>query len=58
MLFANYPKQGIDFLVGLYNSPPSYNKYVMEPKSFFIQPKRGITHLLNNFGQNQYPPIA
>jgi len=27
----------------------------MEPKGFFIYPKRGIAHALSNYGQKQYP---
>jgi hypothetical protein len=34
MLFANYPKQGIIFFVGLGNIPLGCNKYVMSPKDF------------------------
>jgi len=55
MLFANYPKHGIIFLAGLGNTPPSHNIYVMEPKRFFIYPKKSIAHPLNNYGQKQYP---
>jgi hypothetical protein len=55
MLFTNYPKLSIVFLVGLGNTPPSCNRYVMEPKSFFIYPNRGIAHPLGNFGHMQYP---
>jgi hypothetical protein len=55
MLFADYPKHGIAFLVGLSNTPLGCNRYVMEPKRFFIYPKRGIAHPLNNYGHKQYP---
>jgi hypothetical protein len=50
MLFADYPKQGIAFLVSLGNTFSNYNRHVMEPKRFFIYPKRGIAHPLSNFG--------
>jgi hypothetical protein len=55
MLFANYLKQGIAFLVSLNNTPPSCNKYVMEPNYFFICLGRGIAHPLSSFGHKQYP---
>ncbi len=55
MLFANYFKQGIAFLVSLSNTPPSCNRYVMEPKIIFIYLERGIAHPLSNFGHKQYP---
>jgi hypothetical protein len=42
-------------LVWLCDTPPSFNKYVMEPKQFLIFLKRGITHALCNFGHKQYP---
>jgi hypothetical protein len=60
-VFANYPKKGIIFIVGfgvVLNTPPGFNRHVMEPKRFLIYPKRGIAHALNNFGHKQYPLIA
>ncbi len=42
-------------LVWLCNTPPYFNRYVMEPKGFLIQPKRGIAHALSNYGHKQYP---
>jgi hypothetical protein len=33
---SNYHKQSIIFLVGLGNTPLGCNRYVMEPKRFFI----------------------
>ncbi len=42
-------------LVWLSNTLPYFNRYVMEPKGFFIYPKRGIAHALSNYGHKQYP---
>jgi hypothetical protein len=55
MLFPNYPKQGITFFVGSSKTPLGCNRYVMEPKDFFIYPKKSIAHPLNNYGHKQYP---
>jgi hypothetical protein len=37
-------------LVRLYNTPPSFKIYVMEPKGFLGYLKKGIASALNNFG--------
>jgi hypothetical protein len=56
MLFANYLKQGIAFLVSLSNTPPRCNRYVMEPKIYiYIYLGRGIARPLNNSKHKQYP---
>jgi hypothetical protein len=55
VLFIDYPKHGIAFLIGLSNTPQGCNRYVMEPKRFFMYPKRVIAHPLNNYGHKQYP---
>jgi hypothetical protein len=55
MMFANYPKQGIVFLLGLGNTPLGCNQYVMEPKRFLIYRKKGIANPLCNFEHKQYP---
>jgi hypothetical protein len=55
MLFVDYLKLGIAFLVGLSNIFLGLNRYVMEPKIFIIYLKRGITHPLSNSRQKQYP---
>jgi len=55
MVFANYPKWGIVFLVCLGITLLVFNIYVLESKRFLIYPKRGIAHPLSNFGHKQYP---
>jgi hypothetical protein len=55
MLFADYPKHGIAFLIGLSNTLQGCNRYVMEPKIFFMYLKRVIAHPLSNYGHKQYP---
>jgi hypothetical protein len=58
MVFVDYPTEGIDFLLGLVwlcNTPPSFNRYVIEPKGFVTYLKRGTTHAVSNCGHNQYP---
>jgi len=44
MLFTNYPKYGITFLVGLGNTLLGCNKYVMEPKRFFLYNLKDVLH--------------
>jgi hypothetical protein len=34
------------------DTPPSFKRYVMEPKGFVGYPNRGIAHALNSFGHN------
>jgi hypothetical protein len=71
MVFTNYPNKGIVFLLGITynmytlnpftinnNTPPSFNKYVTEPKGFMIYPKKKkIAHALSNFGHKQLIPF-
>jgi hypothetical protein len=58
MVFTKYLNEGIVFLiglVGLWNTPPSFKIYVMEPKGFVGYPNRGIAHALSSYGHEQYP---
>jgi hypothetical protein len=55
MMFANYPKHGIVFLLGLGNTPLGCNQYVMEPKKNLIYRKKSITNPLCNYEHKQYP---
>jgi hypothetical protein len=57
MLFIDYPKQGNPFLVALSNTLPGFNKYVMEPKRFFIYLKGSNAHPLSNYGHKKYPKL-
>ncbi len=54
-LITKCPNEGISFLVWLCNTPPRVKIYVMEPNVFLEYLKRGITSVLNSFGQEQYP---
>ncbi len=60
MVFIKYLHVKVLFsfqiLVWLYNTPPRFNKYVMEPKKFLIYLNKGIARALSsNFGHEQYP---
>jgi hypothetical protein len=59
MVFIKCPHKGIVFFLSfgmVIQYPFKFNRYVMEPKGFFIYPKRGIAHALNsNYGNEQYP---
>ncbi len=55
MVFIDYPKKGITFLVGLGSTLLGFNIYVMKPKRFLIYPKKSILDPLNNCGHKQYP---
>ncbi len=55
MVFANYPKLGITFLVSLSNALLGFKKYVMKSKRFLKYPRQGITQPLSNYGHKQYP---
>jgi hypothetical protein len=53
MVFTKYPNEGIIFLiglVGLWNTPPSFKRHVVEPKRLVRYPNRAIAHALNSFG--------
>jgi len=43
------------FLVGLNNTLPGLNRFVMKPKRFLIYLMRGIAHPLSNFKHKQFP---
>jgi hypothetical protein len=38
----------------LYNTPPSFKRYVMEPNVFLGYPMKGTSCVLNSFGHEQY----
>ncbi len=56
MVFTYYHKHGIALFLGLFNTPPGCNPYVMEPNFLKIyDPKKGISHPLCNFRHKNTP---